>query len=246
MRAFIAWARRGGGLLREAVFSYLTAVFRTFDTFANSQLTIMVLRTTSIWRTLYPSSSLHQVLPCFTTRLLKPHIASSLQPYAISLLRPYAISSLQSRASSSLRPNSSQSTSLTWRPIHDEAPASYGVIGYDGWVELIPRDTLLPFRKTITMYSALDYTREGTFSIAGRLNMLERPKEIRSEVCLKDIRLGKAGQAKIKITMRLAKDLTGSLTAWDVWTRDTVTVDFDGHQHLQGDRTDARISDDNY
>jgi len=44
---------------------------------------------------------------------------------------------------------------------------------------------------------------------------------------LNNIRLGKQGEAKLKMTMRLGKDLFGSFAAQDTRTMRTVSIDFD-------------------
>jgi len=132
-------------------------------------------------------------------------------------------------------------TSLAWRELHDQSPASYGVETFNGYVELIPPKTALPYEKSEIMESALDYIRVVSFGIACRRNMLDAPVEIAEDAVLDNVRLSKKGGAKFKVTMRMGKDLIGNLTAQDTWTKSKVSIDFDGAKLFQTLKHDSPL-----
>jgi molecular chaperone DnaK (HSP70) len=132
-------------------------------------------------------------------------------------------------------------TSLAWLQLHNHSPASYGVQGFDGYLELIPPKTPLPCKRSELIESALDYVRRVSVGIYYRQTMLDAPVAIARDAVLDNIRLSKKGQAKFKVTMRMDKDLAGSVTVQDTWTKSTVAVDFDGGRLLQTRKGDNAL-----
>jgi len=118
-------------------------------------------------------------------------------------------------------------TSLAWRQIHDESPASYGINTWGGYFEMIPPKALLPYKKTATLENALDYISHGMFTVYYRHSILEGPIEL-AKVELNGLRVAKEGVTKVKTTMRIGKDLMGSLKAQDSYTKSVASVVFDG------------------
>jgi molecular chaperone DnaK (HSP70) len=119
-------------------------------------------------------------------------------------------------------------TSLAWMQFHDHSPASYGIQGFDGYLELIPPKTPLPCKKSELVESALDYIHGVSIGIHGRKTMLDRPVEIAEDLVLDKIKLAKKGGAKFWVTMRMDKDLAGHVTVQDTWNKKTASIDFDG------------------
>ena len=131
--------------------------------------------------------------------------------------------------------------SLAWRQLHDWAPASYGVHSFDGYFELVPRNTSLPCKKSRTMESAFDYIRSASFEVCRRRTMLDVPLEIAEPAYLEKVRLGKKGEAKFKVTMEIGKDLIGQFTAQDTWTKYKVSSSFDGGRLLHAHAPDKNL-----
>ncbi len=75
---------------------------------------------------------------------------------------------------------------------------------------MISPKALLPYEKTATLENALDYISHGMFTVYYRHSILEGPIEF-AKVELNGLRVAKEGVAKVKTTMRIGKDLIGSL-----------------------------------
>ena len=111
--------------------------------------------------------------------------------------------------------------------IHDEAPTSFGVNGWDGYHEMIPAKAWLPYKKTTNFVNALDNCHRTAFSVLSRHSMLSAPTNL-AGVELPGIRVAKEGVTKIKATMSLGKNLVGTLHVYDTYTRSAASVVFDG------------------
>ena len=127
----------------------------------------------------------------------------------------------------------SEHTSLAWLQLHDQSPISYGIQAFDSYLELIPPKTPLPCKKSEIMESAFDYIRSLSFGIVSCRTMLDLPTEIAEDAALCDIRIAKKGVTKLKVTMRMGKDLIGNFVVQDTCTRSKISVDFDGGRALQ-------------
>lgn len=94
------------------------------------------------------------------------------------------------------------------------------------------------------MENALDYIRAMSFGIACRRIMLDTPVEIAEDAVVDNIGSSKKGEAKFKVTMRMDKDLVGTFSAQDTWTKRKVSIDFDGAKAFQicGDNCPQTIS----
>ncbi len=157
------------------------------------------------------------------------------QPLPIPLLQPRAskplfihFHSISRRWRTTLARTAEEPTTLPLAiPLHHQSPASYGIDTVNGYLELIPPKTCLPYNTTEKLQSAFDYIHSGTFTICYRLSMMHAPVEIQS-VELDGVRLAKKGDAKVKIRMGLGTDLVGNFTAQDRFTRSKVSVVFDG------------------
>ena len=169
--------------------------------------------------------------------LIKPRLAR----FNASVWRARAISSLCKPEPA--RQNTS--TSLAWRPVYDKTPASYGIFGLHGYIEFISSNSPLPARKTVTLWRALNQLQHTSLGIAIRSSMLDTPQQIAPEVFLenKDTDSDGGKEVKVKMTMILEHDLAGQLAIKHSWTKDTVTVAFDGYQPLHRDYTNTLTKD---
>jgi len=153
--------------------------------------------------------------------------ASSAQ-YPLTLARRFnAISSSPPSTTRVGLAEADKETSLAWIQLHEQSPASYGIWTASGYEEVIPRGAPLPCNQTEKFETADDYFRNGAFPIFYRQSIMDVPRKIQT-LDLMGIRYGKKGVAKIKATMTLAKDLTGSLTVKDTYTRNSASAVFDG------------------
>ena len=197
--------------------------------------------TTSLWRT--HTASLPQ-----TRAASLPRASATCWPRAYAASLPRSRLTLPQHAPSSRRlqivpslhentisaPVVADSKALTFRPFEAEAPASYGIIGSQGFLELIARGARLPFRKTFKMCYDLDYVNAAYIGIAGRLNMLETPRKIASDLYLTNTHVGRGQESTATVTMYMGNDLRGWVKVQDMSTKDTATVEFDGYQNWPG------------
>ena len=138
----------------------------------------------------------------------------------------------------------SHETSLAWVQIHDEAPTSFGVNSWDGYHEMIPEKARLPYTKSTRFVNALDNCHIMTFSILYRRSMLDTPIKL-AGVNLPGIRIAKEGVTKMKATMSIQKSLVGSFNVYDMYTKNTASVEFDGRPAFQASQARGLLSKNN-
>lgn len=132
---------------------------------------------------------------------------------------------------------SSQSNekSLSWRPIYDNPPVSFGVCAWGGYHQLISPDTPLPCRIPQYFEGALDYIGHDTITICHRRSMIHKYIDI-ATLQVPGIRKVRKEDTRMKIIMIMERDLTGKLTAHftpqDKVQRGEVSVHFDGARAL--------------
>jgi len=129
---------------------------------------------------------------------------------------------------------------LAWVQLLDYTPAGYGVDTFFGYVELIPPNVALPCKATRTLESAFDYLKSADIPVCYRVSMLHLPTPI-THMTLSGLRMAKKEHTRMKIRMELGKDLTGTVTAWDVFTRSTTSVEFDGRAAIQTQGSDKAV-----
>lgn len=122
--------------------------------------------------------------------------------------------------------------SLAWTTLHDTVPQSFGVMGFSGYIEVLPRGLALPCKQTIKVVNAFDYLKYCDFPIRTRYSMLHAPVALAPDAYLRNIRQAKVGGAKFKVSISLERNLKGTMTVWDTWTRDEATVQFDANGYL--------------
>lgn len=129
-----------------------------------------------------------------------------------------------------LLPTSSQPStepSFTLIQQHDKAPYSYGVETFNGYLEMIPAQTALPFSHTELLEGCFDDIKPAPWSIHCRRSILEAPVEIaRSNI--EDPRLFEGRETLIQIKMALNTDLKGRLTLQNMRTRRSKHIEFCG------------------
>lgn len=91
------------------------------------------------------------------------------------------------------------------------------MVGFHGYLEMIPPKTPLPCKKSMEMETVLDYTREGSFGISSRRTVFDLPVKIAEDAVLPKIQLAKKGDVKCEVKMRLAKDHTGNFRVKESW-----------------------------
>ena len=182
-------------------------------------------------------------LRCQTLLLLRPFIAH--QFFApIWKQNKYICSRPGPPSSSQSLVRSQRETSLAWVQLHDHTPAGYGVDTFFGYVELIPPKTPLPCKATKSLESALDYLRSTDVPVCYRTSMLHAPMQI-ANITLNGLRIAKKEDTKMKVRMEIGKDLVGTVTAWDAFTRSTASVTFNGRVIVRAQGGDNAVIDVN-
>jgi len=117
--------------------------------------------------------------------------------------------------------------SLAGVRVYDRTPTGYGVGTFWGYLELIPPKTPLPCRTTEVLDSVVDYPRYADFPVYYRTSMQYAPIEIAS-VRLGGLRAARKESIGIKVRMEIGRDLMGNIMVWDVITKSTASIAFDG------------------
>ena len=118
-------------------------------------------------------------------------------------------------------------TSVAWVEVHDCSLVSYGLDTANGYLELLPAKTLLPFKARDTLYNIFDFIRYATFTVCYRRSMLDTPTEL-GKLELKDIYIAIAGAMKAEVTIYIGRDLVGKFTARDRCINSEALIVFDG------------------
>lgn len=127
--------------------------------------------------------------------------------------------------------------------VFDESPASYGIDSWGGYVEIVPPKARLPFERVVNLENALDYISRGLFTVYSRHSILKVPTELaRTE--LNGLRVAKEGVTKMKATMTIGKDLSGTLKVQDNYTKSIASVRFDAGAVLRTLKSDGLIKRD--
>lgn len=116
---------------------------------------------------------------------------------------------------------------MAWIQLHDHTPAGYGVATFFGYIELIPPNVALPCKATQALESALDYLKSTDIPVCYRASMLHAPTQI-TYISLNGLRIAEKRDTRLKVRVEIGKDLVGTVTAWDVFTRSTASIKFDG------------------
>ena len=130
--------------------------------------------------------------------------------------------------------------SLAWLQLYDHTPAGYGVDTFLGYVELVPPNVVLPCKGTQTLESAFDYLKSTDIPVCYRASILHPPTQI-TNMTLNGLRMAKKEDTRMKVRMEIGKDLAGTVTAWDVFTRITISVEFDGRAAIQSQSHDKAV-----
>lgn len=85
----------------------------------------------------------------------------------------------------SVKPNGKKS--LAWRQLHDQMSTSYGVHSFNGYFELVLRNTSLSCKMNRVMESAFDYIRNTSFEVYCRRTILDVLLEIAEPLYLEKI-----------------------------------------------------------
>lgn len=134
-------------------------------------------------------------------------------------------------------------TSLSWVQMFDESPASYGIDSWGGYVEMVPPKARLPYERVVNLENALDYINHGLFTVYYRHSILKAPTELaRTE--LNGLRVAKEGVTKMKATMTIGKDLSGTFKVQDNYTKSVASVRFDAGAALRTLKSDGLIKRD--
>lgn len=142
-----------------------------------------------------------------------------------------------------IRHNSSPAiVGLPLARLHDRSPSSFGVYTQDGYLEFIPSGISLPWQQRQDMQTTLDYTNQTTLSICYRRSILHSPVIIQTLV-LQNMKLVKANESKISLSMRLDSDLHGYCVIQDLLAKRETSISFDGKVAFEegGDREVALI-----
>ncbi|KAL9009738.1 MAG: hypothetical protein Q9173_005261 [Seirophora scorigena] len=131
-------------------------------------------------------------------------------------------------------------TSLSWVQMFDESPASYGIDSWGGYVEMVPPKARLPYERVVNLENALDYISHGLFTVYYRHSILKAPTEL-AKTELNGLRVAKEGVTKMKATMTIGKDLSGTFKVQDNYTRSVASVRFDAGAALQTLKSDGLI-----
>lgn len=129
-------------------------------------------------------------------------------------------------------------TSLIWVQIYDQSPASYGISTWWGYYEIIPQGASLLYEKTETFESILDYFNHETFTVCYRHSAQDAPSNI-AIVKLSGLRVAKKGITKVKVLLRVEKDLVGFFAVEDIFTKRKKSIMFDAAQHAGCRKTET-------
>lgn len=129
-------------------------------------------------------------------------------------------------------------TSLSWVQIFDESPASYGIESWGGYVEMVPPKARLPYERFINLENALDYISHGMFTVYYRHSILRAPTEL-AKIELNGLRVAKEGLTKMKATMTIGKNLSGTFKVQDNHTKSAASVRFDAGAALRTLKSDS-------
>lgn len=117
-------------------------------------------------------------------------------------------------------------TSLSWVQIHHQSPASYGIFTWWGYYEMIPQGASLPYEKIESFESTLNYFDHDTFTVCYRHSVKDASIYI-AKLELSELRVAKKGKTKVKITLKVEKDLVGLLAVEDTFTKSKKSMTFD-------------------
>ena len=117
-------------------------------------------------------------------------------------------------------------TSLAWVQLHDQSPASYGILIWSGYHEMISQGASLPHDKTEIFESILDYFDHETFTVSYRHSAQDAPVNI-AKVELSGLRVAKIGVTKVRTMLRVEKNLVGRFAVEDTFTKSKKSVTFD-------------------
>ena len=90
---------------------------------------------------------------------------------------------------------------------------------------MVPYKARLPCETFVTLENAVDYARRGSFAVYYRHSVMGPLIEL-AKAELKDIRIAKKGLTIIKASMRIEKDLSGTIKAQDTYTRSIASTVF--------------------
>ncbi|EJT69000.1 hypothetical protein GGTG_13397 [Gaeumannomyces tritici R3-111a-1] len=97
-------------------------------------------------------------------------------------------------------------------PIHDTSPASIGINTWDGYVQIVAPGTRLPCSRSVMMESKFDHIGEDRMQLCGYLpGPRVRVDLVALWIC--GIRKEKKEKTKLKATVALREDLSGTFTA---------------------------------
>jgi hypothetical protein len=128
-----------------------------------------------------------------------------------------------------------QTSSLIAVPIYETSPASFGIDGWPGYEQFISPGTPLPCSKSMTLMSALGHIGQDIICVCGFLPATRLRVGI-AKLIVVGIRKAKKEKTKLKATIVLQKDLTGTFTGRftpaDGASKGEMSVDFYGGQVL--------------
>lgn len=110
--------------------------------------------------------------------------------------------------------------------VHTIAPASFGLVSYMGFEEMIPAGAPLLCCKRSTLRTIFDHIDSDIFTVAYQHTPRHPFQEIQ-RVTLKNIRKGQAKDVKLFATMTIDRTLTGFLHLRDPYTKSEVSITFD-------------------
>ncbi len=144
--------------------------------------------------------------------------------------------------------NTARSSRLSASPPPPERlPATFGLISWSGFEEMLLRGARLPARKKITLYGIFDYVRTSEIQVVYRHSPLHTHTEIAS-VTLLNIRQALAKDTFIHATMEIDNSLNGRFHVCDPFTESEAWTEFDArvppeHGHLVGNGRAQQLSD---
>ena len=187
---------------------------------------------------MYWPSFVHRSLSCRQIVSSASHLLAPIRRLN-TYTRPSA--SLLSSGKDVVQPT--KETSLSWVQIFDESPASYGINSWGGYVEMVPLKARLPYERVVNLENALDYIKTGFFTVYYRHSNLKALTELaRTE--LNGLRVAKEGVTKMKATMTISKDLSGTFKVQDNYTESVASVRFDAAAALRTLKSDGLIKRD--
>jgi molecular chaperone DnaK (HSP70) len=156
-------------------------------------------------------------------------------------LRAIANEAVLNKAQQSLQTRSSLKTSLAWVQIYHRCPSSYGVGTFEGYHEMISKESALPIEKSSILENALPYLDRAVFPVYYRQTPQDAPVLIDS-VEVQGLTIAERGMADVKVTMKLNEDLMGNFTVEDMHTQKTASIEFDGKVALRTERDKIIVS----